>query len=69
MKYTVENTVMIGKRVTPFLDGVEQKDCIEADEENGVVIVFARDKYGRYILDGDEVQTKLLYGVVTVVTA
>ena len=69
MKYTVENTAAIDKPMRVFLDGAEQKDCIEADEENGVVIVFARDKYGRYILDGDEVQTKLLYGVVTVVTA
>ena len=69
MKYTVENTIMVGKRVTPFLDGVEQKDCIEADEENGVVIVFAQDKDGRYILEGDEIQTETRYGVVTVVPA
>ena len=69
MKYTVENTIMDGNRVTPFLDGVEQKDCIEADEENGVVIVYARDKYGRYILDGCEIQTETRYGVVTVVPA
>ena len=69
MKYTVENTIMVGKHVTPFLDGVEQKDCVEADEENGVVIVIARDKDGRYILDGDEIQTEIRYGVVTVVPA
>lgn len=69
MKYTVENTVMVGNRVAPFLDGVEQKDCVEADEENGFVIVFARDKDGRYILDGDEIQTEIRYGVVTVVPA
>ena len=69
MKYTVENTVMIGKRVTPFLDGVEQKDCVEADEENGFVVVYARDKDGRLIPDGCEIQTETRYGVVTVVPA
>ena len=69
MKYTVENTVMIGKRVTPFLDGVEQKDCIEADDENGFVIIRQRDKDGRLILDGCEIQTETRYGVVTVVPA
>jgi len=36
---------------------------------HGVVIVFARDKDGRYILDGDEIQTETRYGVVTVVPA
>ena len=69
MKYTVENTAAIYKPMKAFLDGVEQKDCIEADEENGVVTVFARDKDGRYILDGDEIQTETRYGVVTVVPA
>lgn len=67
MKYTVENTAAIDKPMKAFLDGVEQKDCIEADEENGFVIVYARDKDGRYILDGDEIQTEIRYGVVTVV--
>ena len=69
MKYTVENTIMIGKRVTPFLDGVEQKDCVEADEENGFVVVYARDKDGRLIPDGCEIQTEIRYGVVSVVPA
>ena len=69
MKYTVENTIAIGKPVKAFLDGVEQKDCIEADEENGVVIVYARDKDGRYILVWREIQTETRYGVVTVVPA
>ena len=69
MKYTVENTAAIDKPMKAFLDGVAQEDCIEADEENGVVIVFARDKDGRYILDGDEIQTEMRYGVVTVVPA
>ena len=67
MKYTVENTAAIDKPMRVFLDGAEQKDCVEGDEENGVVIVYARDKDGRYILDGDEIQTKIRYGVVTVV--
>ena len=69
MKYTVENTAAIDKPMKAFLDGVEQKDCVEADEENGVVTVFARDKDGRCILDGDEIQTETRYGVVTVVPA
>ena len=69
MKYTVENTAAIDKPMKAFLDGVEQKDCVEADEENGVVIVYARDKDGRYILDGCEIQTETRYGVVTVVSA
>ena len=69
MKYTVENTAAIDKPMRVFLDGAEQKDCIEADEENGFVIVYARDKDGRYILDGDEIQTEIRYGVVTVVPA
>jgi hypothetical protein len=59
----------IDKPMRVFLDGAEQKHCVEADEENGVVIVFALDKDGRYILDGDEIQTEIRYGVVTVVPA
>ena len=69
MKYTVENTAAIDKPMRVFLDGAEQKDCVEADEENGFVIVYARDKDGRYILEGDEIKTETRYGVVTVVPA
>ena len=69
MKYTVENTAAIDKPMKAFLDGVEQKDCIEADDENGFVIIRQRDKDGRYILEGDEIQTETRYGVVTVVPA
>ena len=69
MKYTVENTAAIDKPMRVFLDGAEQKDCVEADEENGFVIVYARDKDGRLIPDGCEIQTETRYGVVTVVPA
>lgn len=38
-------------RVRIFLDGVEQKNCTEADDDEGYVIRYAIDENGRFKAD------------------
>ena len=47
-----------------FLNGVEMRDCIEADEEEGYVIRHVRDVAGRLVVDGDVLRTERLRGSV-----
>ena len=65
--YNVENTVAVGQSVTVYLDGVEQKNCFEADTENGYVLKARLNDAGEIFVDGFEVATERLEGVVTVV--
>lgn len=55
-------------RCQPYLDGVELKDCVTADEEKGEVIVFRRNKDGNLELTAakDEIITEKLYGDVRI---
>jgi hypothetical protein len=48
------------------LDGEVLHDCITADEEEGMVLVYARDATGNFILDGDEMRTEQRFGKVSV---
>ena len=47
-----------------FLDGEPLDGCTHADDERGQVAVWARDRYGNTILDGDPVVTEILIGKV-----
>lgn len=51
-----------------FLDDEKLRDCIEADEENGKAVVYARDLNGRFIIDQrcNSVMLKTLYGRVEI---
>lgn len=47
-----------------YLDGVEIKDVITADEEAGMVIRYKRNAGGGLVLDGHVLVRETLYGVV-----
>lgn len=66
MKYTVQNTSDIGRHIIVFLNGVEQKDCVECDTEQGYVIKVKKDEKGGFVIENDEIALELLEGVVTV---
>ena len=63
--FTVDNTVKAGKLFTIYLDGVEQRYVIEADTDEGYVIVAKRDADGKPMRDGDGLATERLTGNVT----
>lgn len=54
----------LGARV--FLNEVELRDVFTADEEQGIVVVAARDEHGKLMLDGDCIARKTMTGVVRV---
>jgi len=69
MRYTAENTLEVGRKVTAYLDGVEQHDCSEADTDDGYVICALRNEAGQiYTVDGKTVATETRRGVVRVET-
>ena len=57
-----------GKRVSVFLDGKEIEDCLTADEDAGMVIVFCRDESGKLIVNyqAGEVKRTFLWGKVRI---
>ena len=51
-----------------FLDGVYLDNCLTADEEEGMVLIYSKDKNGLYIRLGmSEIQTEVKYGKVKIV--
>ncbi|MNJ08754.1 hypothetical protein D3C77_28780 [compost metagenome] len=54
-------------RCVVLLDGVQVKNCTEADEEEGFVIRFKLDDNGSLILNGAEVETETLTGNVQII--
>lgn len=66
MKYTVDNTIKVGKPVDVFLDGEQQTGCIEADDEQGYIIRNKRDENGNLIIEGDEFVRETIHGTVEV---
>lgn len=46
MRYTTENTVMVGLMAHVFLNGEPVRECIEADDRLGFVVVVSRDAAG-----------------------
>lgn len=66
MKYTVENTVEIGKPKRVFVDGVEINNVIECDTEEGYAIFYPVDENGSLRVQEGEFMTETIHGVVTV---
>ena len=60
MKYSGEQ----GDLGVVTLDGNPLKDVIECDPEEGYAVVFVK-KDGRLVIDGDEIRTERVTGVVT----
>ena len=54
-------------RCVVLLDGVQVKNCTEADEEEGFVVRFKLTKEGSLILLGAEIETETLYGNVQII--
>lgn len=69
MRYTVESTAKIGKRVRVFVDGKEVGRCIMADTNKGVVEYYPIDpRSGKVRVNGkrSDLVVKRRYGKVTV---
>ena len=60
---TTETVLSFGKPLRVFLDGVEQRDVIRA--QDGMIEVFKR-RDGEYVIDGNELATECLHGEVRV---
>lgn len=56
-----------GKIVKVWLDGVEQKQCITADESVGMVKRVLLTPAGNVAVGNDEVLTEVVYGDVRIV--
>lgn len=52
------------QRCCVLLDGQPMKDVTHADEERGQIAIYARDRRGNLIVDGDRLVTKILTGRV-----
>ena len=62
-----EEKLALCRRVVVMLDGVQVKNCTEADEEEGFVVRFKLTKEGSLILLGSEIETETLYGNVQII--
>ena len=60
MKYSAEQ----GDRGAVTLDGKPLKDVLACDPEQGYAVVVVK-KDGRLVIDGDEITTERVSGVVT----
>ena len=54
-------------RCVVLLDGVQVKNCTEADEEEGFVVRFKLDENGMLTVNGAEIETETLYGNVQII--
>ena len=54
-------------RCVVLLNGLQVKNCTEADEEEGFVVRFKLTKEGSLILLGAEIETETLYGNVQII--
>ena len=62
-----EEKLALCRRVVILVDGVQVKNCTEADEEKGFVVRFKLDDHGKLILNGSEIETETLYGNVQII--
>lgn len=65
-RFTVENTVDIGRPCRVFLDGAELRNVRECDTEEGWARCTAQDADGRFIVQGDEFAEIVIRGQITV---
>lgn len=49
------------------LDGQRVERCIEADEEGGFIVQHKLNESGQLFIDGGEIATETLYGVVRII--
>lgn len=54
------------ERYKVFLDGIEVKYCLTADDEKGEVIAAVTDEQGRLQVEGRGVKRQTLYGKVLI---
>ena len=54
-------------RCVVLLNGLQVKNCTEADEEEGFVVRFKLDDNGNHIVNGAEIETETLYGNVQII--
>ena len=54
-------------RCVVLLDGVQVKNCTEADEEEGFVVRFKLDENDMLTVNGAEIETETLYGNVQII--
>ncbi|WP_208952662.1 hypothetical protein [Rahnella sp. ChDrAdgB13] len=53
-------------RIKIFLDGVEVKFCLTADDEKGEIIIPVTDARGLMVAENGEVKRQTLYGTVRI---
>jgi len=46
------------------LDGKQIRDCVTADEEQGLVVVLVRDEDGQLAIEDDKIKTRVKRGMV-----
>ena len=54
-------------RYVVLLNGVQVKNCTEADEEEGFVVRFKLDENNMLTVNGAEIETETLYGNVQII--
>lgn len=57
---------LIGRGVKVFLDGVEQRYAVTADDELGLVVLCDLDEQGNVKVKGDEVVWVTVHGAVKI---
>ena len=62
-----KETLALCRRVVVLLDGVQVKNCTEADEEEGFVVRFKLDENDMLTVNGAEIETETLYGNVHII--
>ena len=67
MNWNLENTTNIGVNVSILLDGIVQKHCVEADTDEGFVVRYQMLDDGHFAINGDDLVTEKVTGVVSVV--
>lgn len=58
---------LAGVRITVFIDGVEAKRVLTADEEAGYIVVCSVNEEGRVFIKDGEIQTEIRRGKVEIV--
>ncbi len=62
-----EKKLALSRRAVILLDGVQVKNCTEADEEEGFVVRFKLTDTGSLILNDGEIETEKLTGNVQII--
>lgn len=66
MRLDIDVPNPLNKTAKVFLDGVEQTECLIADEEEGYIKRFKRDKSGRPFVEVDDLATEVIHGKVEI---